>query len=158
MKTLPMMPFSSANPPLGRIAESCKKAIRGGFAAMTPQQSGAATTSAIVIGTPCIVAASLLLRQAYGGHVCWRVPTLRTLCAHSSDFVTFGRAPELSHRNHNRPTKNARLCTLTSGFSNPPVSLRARKLSKLEYSKIDCAEKPYSFRRPFGLAGFLRMR
>ena len=22
----------------------------------------------------------------------------------------------------------------------------------------DCAEKPYSFRRPFGLAGFLRMR
>ena len=37
----------------GRISESCKRAIRGGFAAMTPQQSGAATTSASVIGMPC---------------------------------------------------------------------------------------------------------
>ena len=47
-----------------------QKAIRGGFAAITPQQSGAATTSASVIGTPCVVATSLLLRQGYGGHVC----------------------------------------------------------------------------------------
>jgi len=46
--------------------ESCKRAIRGGFAAMTPQRSGAATTSASVIGTPCVVATSLLLRQADG--------------------------------------------------------------------------------------------
>jgi len=30
---------------------------------MTPQQSGAATTSASVIGTPCVVATSLLLAK-----------------------------------------------------------------------------------------------
>jgi len=47
------------------VGESYKRAIRGGFAAMTPQQSGAATTSASVIGT---------------------------LCARSSDFATFALA------------------------------------------------------------------
>jgi len=44
--------------PQRRISDG-KRAIRGGFAAMTPKQSGAATTSASVIGTPCVVAASL---------------------------------------------------------------------------------------------------
>jgi len=54
------------------MPESCKRAICGGFAAITPQQSGAATTSASVIGTSCVVATSLLLRQGYGGHVLLR--------------------------------------------------------------------------------------
>ena len=42
----------------------------GGYNQKTPQQSGAATTSASVIGKPRVVATSLLLRQGYGGHVC----------------------------------------------------------------------------------------
>ena len=49
-----------------------RRARRGGFAAITPQQSGAATTSVSVIGTPCFVATSLLLRQGYGGQVLLR--------------------------------------------------------------------------------------
>jgi len=36
----------------GRMPESCQRATGGGFAAKTPQQSGAATTSASVNGTP----------------------------------------------------------------------------------------------------------
>jgi len=47
---------------IGRAPEGYKRGTDGGFAAITPQQSGAATTSASVIGTPCDVATSILLR------------------------------------------------------------------------------------------------
>jgi len=42
--------YLSIGPAPWGISESCKMAICGGFAAITPQQSGAATTSASVIG------------------------------------------------------------------------------------------------------------
>ena len=46
----------------GRMPESCKRARRGGFAAIAPQQSGAATTS--VIGTLCACSSDFTIRDA----------------------------------------------------------------------------------------------
>jgi len=52
-----------------RLRRDYAPAEWGGYNQKTPQRSGAATTSASVIGTPYVVATSLLLRQGYGGHV-----------------------------------------------------------------------------------------
>jgi len=100
------------------VPESSKRATDGGFAAKTPQQSGAAPSGASVDGTPRVVATALHLRQAYGGHVCVLFPSARcaldleNLQLRSQLIPQFGKnydQKKVSYT-HRRQTRRQRPC------------------------------------------------
>jgi len=57
---------------VGTPEEDCRRQPAGRSRREAASQSGSATTSASVMGTPRVVATSLLLRQGYGGQVLFR--------------------------------------------------------------------------------------
>ena len=139
---------------------------------ITPQQSRAATTSASVIGTPRVGATlalatpahdapllsvglleNILFQTVTGAGVAFPVEKEVTkfvgpgFAALLEEELQFAQAVLVEHPSNSR-LRIARRC-------RSPRNGKAKRVGPII---LDCAENPYSFRRPFGLAGFLRMR